>query len=73
MDQSYYDSTKVWVRANTYDYNSKNAELKGIEIKFNATTSGKGRLKRTTDGCEKTTTADKIRSYKGISPLDESQ
>ncbi len=43
-------------------------------IKFSATTSGKGRLKLTLDGYEKTTTsADKIRSYKGVSPLDESQ
>ena len=43
-------------------------------IKFNATTSGKGRLKLTLDGYEKTTTtADKIRSYKGVSPLDEAQ
>jgi ribosomal protection tetracycline resistance protein len=43
-------------------------------IKFNATTSGKGRLKLTLDGYEKTaTTADKTRSYKGVSPLDESQ
>ncbi len=43
-------------------------------IKFSATTSGKGRLKLTLDGYEKTTTsADKIRSYKGVSPLDEAQ
>ena len=43
-------------------------------IKFNATTSGKGRLKLTLDGYEKTTTtAAKIRSYKGVSPLDESK
>ena len=43
-------------------------------IKFNATTSGKGRLKLSLDGYEKTTTtADKIRSYKGVSPLDEAQ
>lgn len=43
-------------------------------IKFNATTSGKGRLKLTLDGYKKTiTTDDKIRSYKGVSPLDESQ
>jgi ribosomal protection tetracycline resistance protein len=43
-------------------------------IKFNATTSGKGRLKLTLDGYEKTaTTTDKTRSYKGVSPLDESQ
>jgi ribosomal protection tetracycline resistance protein len=43
-------------------------------IKFNATTSGKGRLKFTNDGYEKTTTSDeKIRAFKGVSPLDESQ
>jgi ribosomal protection tetracycline resistance protein len=43
-------------------------------IKFNARTSGKGRLKLTLDGYKKTpTTDDKIRGYKGISPLDESQ
>ncbi|MEP0262376.1 translation factor GTPase family protein [Dokdonia sp.] len=43
-------------------------------VKFNATTSGKGRLKLTLDGYQKTTTTeDKIRSYKGVSPLDESQ
>lgn len=43
-------------------------------IKFNATTSGKGRLKLTLDGYKKTTTTnDKIRGYKGVSPLDESQ
>lgn len=43
-------------------------------IKFNATTSGKGRLKFTIDGYQKTdTTDDKIRAYKGVSPLDEAQ
>ncbi len=43
-------------------------------IKFNATTSGKGRLKLRLDGYEKTTTTDdKIRGYKGVSPLNESQ
>jgi ribosomal protection tetracycline resistance protein len=43
-------------------------------IKFNATTSGKGRLKLRLDGYKKTTTTDdKIRGYKGVSPLDESQ
>ena len=43
-------------------------------IKFNATTSGKGRLKLTIDGYEKTSTSeDKIRVYKGVSPLDEAQ
>ena len=43
-------------------------------IKFNATTSGKGRLKLTLDGYKKTTfTEDKVRAYKGVSPLDESQ
>jgi ribosomal protection tetracycline resistance protein len=43
-------------------------------IKFSATTSGKGRLKLTLDGYEKTTTSEeKIRAYKGVSPLDEAQ
>ena len=43
-------------------------------IKFSATTSGKGRLKLTMDGYEKTMTSEeKIRQYKGVSPLDESQ
>jgi ribosomal protection tetracycline resistance protein len=43
-------------------------------IKFNATTSGKGRLKLKLDGYQKTSTsADKIRSYKGVSPLNEAQ
>ena len=43
-------------------------------IKFNASTSGKGRLKLTIDGYEPTTTTDeKIRPYRGVSPLDESQ
>jgi ribosomal protection tetracycline resistance protein len=43
-------------------------------IKFNATTSGKGRLKLKLDGYQKTTTtAEKIRSYKGVSPLNEAQ
>ena len=43
-------------------------------IQFNATTSGKGRLKLTLDGYEKTmTSAEKTRAYKGISPLDEAQ
>ena len=43
-------------------------------IKFSATTSGKGRLKLTLNGYEKTTTSEeKIRKYKGVSPLDEAQ
>ncbi len=43
-------------------------------IKFSATTSGKGRLKLTLDGYEKTITSEeKIRAYKGVSPLDEAQ
>ena len=43
-------------------------------IKFSATTSGKGRLKLTLDGYEKTTMSEeKTRAYKGVSPLDESQ
>jgi ribosomal protection tetracycline resistance protein len=42
-------------------------------IKFNATTSGKGRLKLKLDGYQKTVTTDeKIRPYRGVSPLDES-
>jgi len=50
------------------------ANAMDYSVKFNATTSGKGRLKLTLDGYEKTTTTDdKIRAYKGVSPLDESQ
>ncbi len=50
------------------------ASAMNYSIKFNATTSGKGRLKLTLDGYKKTTTTDdKIRGYKGVSPLDESQ
>jgi ribosomal protection tetracycline resistance protein len=50
------------------------ANAMNYPIKFNATTSGKGRLKLSLDGYEKTaTTPDKIRSYKGVSPLNESQ
>ena len=42
-------------------------------IKFNARTSGKGRLKLRLDGYQKTTTTpEKIWPYKGVSPLDES-
>ena len=50
------------------------ANAMNYSIKFNATTSGKGRLKLSLDGYEQTnTTPDKIRSYKGVSPLNESQ
>ena len=43
-------------------------------IKFSATTSGNGRLKLILDGYQKTTTSEeKIRAYKGVSPLDETQ
>jgi ribosomal protection tetracycline resistance protein len=50
------------------------AEAMDYGIKFNATTSGKGRLKLTLDGYEKTSTSEeKIRAFKGVSPLDESQ
>ncbi|MGB0929304.1 MAG: GTP-binding protein [Chitinophagales bacterium] len=43
-------------------------------IKFSATTSGKGRLKLTLDGYEKTALGEeKVRAYKGVSPLNESQ
>lgn len=42
-------------------------------IKFNTTTSGKGRLKLTLDGYQKTSISDeKIRPFRGVSPLDES-
>ncbi len=43
-------------------------------IQFNATTSGKGRLKLTLDGYEKTAfSEEKVRAYKGVSPLHEAQ
>lgn len=43
-------------------------------IQFNSSTSGKGRLKLRLDGYQKTeTTADKLRPYQGVSPLDEAQ
>ncbi|WP_185094400.1 hypothetical protein [Marivirga tractuosa] len=49
------------------------AEAMDYAIQFNATTSGKGRLKLSLEGYEKTTlTEEKIRPYKGVSPLDES-
>jgi len=49
------------------------AQAKDYGIKFSATTSGKGRLKLTLDGYQKTTITDaKIRPYRGVSPLDES-
>jgi len=42
-------------------------------IQFNASTSGKGRLKLTLDGYEEATfSREKERSFKGVSPLDES-
>ena len=50
------------------------AAAMNYSIKFNATTSGKGKLKLSLDGYEKKiTTPDIIRSYKGVSPLNESQ
>lgn len=50
------------------------AEAMDYGIQFNATTSGKGRLKLRLDGYEKTTlTEEKTRPYKGVSPLNESQ
>lgn len=49
------------------------AKAMDYSIKFNATTSGKGRLKLKLDGYQKTETTDgKIRPYRGVSPLDES-
>ena len=69
MTKIYDDSTKVWAGTNASYDNSKNAELKG-----KGRTSGKGCLKWTSDGYINTTTkADKIRSYKGVSPFDASQ
>ena len=42
-------------------------------LRFNTRTSGKGRLKLTLDGYQKTIITDnKIRPYRGVSPLDES-
>jgi len=50
------------------------AEAMDYAIQFNATTSGKGRLKLSLDGYEKTElTQDKTKAYRGVSPLDESQ
>lgn len=50
------------------------ARAMNYSIQFNATTSGKGRLKLTLNGYDKTETNEtKIREYKGVSPLDESQ
>lgn len=47
---------------------------KDYAIKFSAATSGKGRLKLTLDGYEKTATSEeKIRAYKGVSPLNREQ
>ena len=55
------DSTSRWAQAMHYP------------IQFNARTSGKGRLKLRLDGYEKTILTDeKVREYKGVSPLDES-
>lgn len=43
-------------------------------ISFSARTGGKGRLKLSLDGYQKTETTDeKIRAYKGVSPLNEAQ
>ncbi|MEL7222302.1 MAG: GTP-binding protein, partial [Bacteroidota bacterium] len=50
------------------------AEAMEYGIKFNATTSGKGRLKLTLDGYQKTSfSEEKTRTFKGVSPLDEAQ
>ncbi len=76
------DLNQMGARIETPIFENDNFILKGrvpvseamdYSIKFNATTSGKGRLKLTLDGYEKTTTTpEKIREYKGVSPLDES-
>jgi len=50
------------------------AKAMDYSIRFNAITSGKGRLKLSPDGYEKTNTTDeKVRPFKGVSPLDRSQ
>lgn len=50
------------------------AKAMNYSIAFNATTSGKGRLKLSLDGYEKTLVSDdKISTFKGVSPLDEAQ
>ncbi|WP_459209274.1 GTP-binding protein [Aquimarina rhabdastrellae] len=77
------DLTQMNAQPEAPDFNGNIFTLKGrvpvaqamdYGIKFSATTSGKGRLKLILDGYEKTTTSDeKIRDYKGVSPLDESQ
>jgi hypothetical protein len=51
LTKIYDDSTKVWAGTNASYDNSKNAELKG-----KGRTSGKGCLKRTSDGYINTTT-----------------
>jgi ribosomal protection tetracycline resistance protein len=69
IDSTVFDTDFFFIEGSVSVANAMN-----YSIKFNATTSGKGRLKLTLDGYKKTTTtADKIRDYKGVSPLDESQ
>lgn len=49
------------------------AQAMDYPIQFNATTSGKGRLKLVLDGYQKTESSPEIiRKYRGVSPLDES-
>ncbi len=50
------------------------AEAMDFPMQFNATTSGKGRLKLRLDGYQKTSfSEEKVRGYKGVNPLDEAQ
>jgi len=50
------------------------AKAMNYSIQFNTSTSGKGRLKLTLDGYEKTEfSEEKVRAYRGVSPLDEAQ
>ena len=77
------DLSQMQAQLNAPEFDGDNFTLTGrvaVEkamdygIQFNATTSGKGRLKLTIDGYEKTTVSEeKIRPYKGVSPLDEAQ
>lgn len=50
------------------------AKAMDYSIQFNGTTSGKGRLKLTLDGYQKTEFKEsKVRAFKGVTPLDEAQ
>ncbi len=77
------DLTRMKATINTPVFEGNSFVIKGkvsVEqamdygIKFNTTTSGKGRLKLSLDGYQKTNfAAEKMREYIGVSPLDEAQ